>query len=105
MLSAESDLRVIGEAKNGREALAIITAQRPDIVFLDIRMPLMDGMAVVAALPQDALPYVIFVTASDSHAVTAFSMQALDYVVKPVEESRLRQAVERARQGHLKAEQ
>ena len=105
MLSAEPDLTIIGEAKNGREALAIITEQRPDVVFMDIRMPVMDGMAVVAALPQDALPYVIFVTASDSHAVSAFAMHALDYVVKPVEARRLKQAVDRARQTHVVAEQ
>ena len=92
----ELDVEVTGEAANGLEALDRVTAQRPDVLLLDIAMPEVDGFDVVRHLP-DPRPLVIFQTAFDEHALKAFEHEALDYVVKPVALDRLRQALERAR--------
>jgi two-component system LytT family response regulator len=91
------DVQLIGECKNGREAVTKISEDRPDLVLLDVQMPMMDGFAVLRSLPEDAMPIVVFVTAFDEHATAAFDVHALDYVVKPVEAERFRVAVERAR--------
>jgi DNA-binding LytR/AlgR family response regulator len=92
----ELDVEVTGEAANGLEALDRVTAQRPDVLLLDIAMPEVDGFDVVRHLP-DPRPLVIFQTAFDEHALKAFEHEALDYVVKPVALDRLRQALDRAR--------
>jgi two-component system LytT family response regulator len=97
LLSEIDDVQLVGECKNGREAVARITEDRPDLVLLDVQMPMMDGFAVLRSLPEDAMPIIIFVTAFDEHATAAFDVHALDYVVKPVEAERFRIAVERAR--------
>ena len=97
LLSEIAGVELIGECKNGREAVAKISDERPDVVLLDVQMPMMDGFAVLRSLPDDAMPIVIFVTAFDEHATAAFDVHALDYVVKPVEAERFRVAVERAR--------
>jgi two-component system, LytTR family, response regulator len=97
LLSEIDGVQLIGECKNGREAVAKITEDRPDLVLLDVQMPMMDGFAVLRSLPEDAMPIVVFVTAFDEHATAAFDVHALDYVVKPVEAERFRVAVERAR--------
>jgi two-component system LytT family response regulator len=96
LLATEPELEVIGECVNGREAVAAIKKQRPDVLFLDIQMPELDGFQTLAQLPQP-LPAVIFVTAFDEHAVKAFEVHALDYLLKPFKPARLRAAVERAR--------
>ena len=88
---------VIAECKNGREAIASISAEQPDVVFLDIQMPGMDGFDVVRELQADNMPMIVFVTAFDHYAVHAFDVHAIDYVLKPVEEDRLRAAVNKAR--------
>lgn len=92
----ELDVEVTGEAANGLEALDRVSAQRPDVLLLDIAMPEVDGFDVIRHLPEPR-PLVIFQTAFDEHALRAFEHEALDYVVKPVALDRLRQALERAR--------
>lgn len=89
-------VEVVGECKNGEEAVAAIAALAPDLVFLDIQMPGLSGFDVVRRLQGDVMPEIVFVTAFDHYAVEAFEVNAIDYILKPVEESRLRGAVERA---------
>jgi two-component system LytT family response regulator len=91
-----SDSQVI-EARNGREAVAKIRDETPDLVLLDVQMPRMDGFAVVEAVGADKMPVVIFVTAHDQYAIRAFEINAVDYLLKPVTEERFRLAFERAR--------
>ena len=91
-----SDSQVI-EARNGREAVAKIRDEKPDLVLLDVQMPRMDGFAVIEAVGADQMPAVIFVTAHDQYAIRAFEISAVDYLLKPVTEERFRIAFERAR--------
>ena len=88
---------VVGECRNGREAVATIATDLPAVVFLDIQMPGMDGFDVVRELQADSMPMIVFVTAFDQYAVNAFDVHAVDYVLKPVDEERLRTAVNRVR--------
>ena len=97
LLREESDVEVVGQCSNGRDAVASIKRFSPDLVFLDVQMPGMDGLGVLAELTADRLPLVIFVTAFDQHAMRAFEVHALDYLLKPFEYDRLRQSVQRAR--------
>ena len=90
-------VEVVGTAADGRSGLALIRKARPDLVLLDIRMPLADGLQVARALDEADAPAVIFVTAFGQFALEAFELAALDYVLKPVAPDRLRAAVERAR--------
>ena len=85
------------EARNGREAIAKICGEKPDLVFLDVQMPRMDGFAVVQAVGAEKMPAVIFVTAHDQYAIRAFEISAVDYLLKPVTEERFRIAFQRAR--------
>ena len=96
-LRSETDLTVVGEASSGQEAVRAIETLRPDLVFLDIRMPGLDGFQVLARAAPVHLPLVIFVTAYDSYALKAFETHAVDYLLKPLTERRLRQAIDRAR--------
>ncbi|MEO1310165.1 MAG: LytTR family DNA-binding domain-containing protein [Pseudomonadota bacterium] len=96
-LEPVSDVEVTGEAQNGREAIKAIKETEPDLVFLDIQMPGIDGFGVVRALLGGPAPLIVFVTAFDQYAIDAFEANALDYMVKPVEEDRLEQALHRAR--------
>jgi DNA-binding LytR/AlgR family response regulator len=91
MLAALGDVEVVGEAEDGVQALEQIGRLEPDVVFLDIRMPGLDGMSLAAA-GRGMLPPVIFTTAYDEYAVRAFAAEALDYLLKPVEPERLREA-------------
>lgn len=93
------EIEVIGECANGREAVKEIKAHAPDLVFLDIQMPGLDGFGVVRALIGAPAPLIIFVTAYDKYAIDAFEANALDYLVKPVEEERLKDAIHRAREA------
>lgn len=97
LLRDEPDVEVVGECVNGRKAVTAIERLSPDLVFLDVRMPGLDGFGVLGALPVERWPLIVFVTAYDEHAVRAFEVHALDYVLKPFEYDRLRQAVQRAR--------
>jgi len=90
-------VEIVGEAANGRAAVAAIERLSPDLVFLDVQMPNLDGFGVLAELPVERLPLVVFVTAFNEHAVRAFEVHALDYLLKPFEYDRLRQSVQRAR--------
>lgn len=96
------DLVVIGEADNGREALAQISLLRPNLVFLDLQMPVMGGFEVIANLHGGPVPAIIIVTAFDQHAIEAFEAGAIDYLLKPISEARLQKAVQRARSLHSK---
>jgi two-component system LytT family response regulator len=98
MLADEPDVEVAGECANGSEAISFIQAHRPDIMFLDVQMPEVSGFDVLRALPSEHWPMVIFVTAHDQHALEAFEVHALDYLLKPFKETRFRQALQRARQ-------
>jgi DNA-binding LytR/AlgR family response regulator len=98
MLGAFSDIVVVGEARDGLEAVEMIEALQPDLVFLDIQMPGLTGFEVLQSIPTSVgMPLVIFVTGYDRHALAAFEANALAYLLKPVEAERLTQAVERAR--------
>ena len=96
-LSDIADIELAGEARNGSEALEMIKALSPDLVFLDIQMPGMDGFDVLRALNEDEMPSIIFVTAFDEYAVQAFEANALDYLLKPIEDERLAEALDRVR--------
>src|SRR5450432_2458986 len=91
------EVLVVGEAGDGKEALQKIADLRPDVVFLDLQMPVMSGFEVVRNLSGPPLPIIVIVTAFDQHAIEAFEAGAIDYLLKPVGEARLRTAVDRAR--------
>jgi two-component system LytT family response regulator len=97
LLAAVPDVALAGEAEGGHEAVAHIRALAPDLVLLDVQMPGLDGFGVVDAIGPSAMPAVVFVTAFDAHALRAFEVRALDYLLKPVAPDRLREAVDRAR--------
>lgn len=97
LLGSEGDVEVVGEISNGAEAVTAVRELAPDVVFLDVQMPEMDGFQVLEALSGDVVPLVIFVTAFDDYAVRAFEVLALDYVLKPVSPERLAAACARAR--------
>jgi two-component system, LytTR family, response regulator len=98
LLRQETDFEIAGECGTGIEALEAIKRERPDLVFLDIQMPGMSGFDVLRGLDRDHLPMVIFVTAYDQHALKAFEVHALDYLLKPFKQSRFKQTVERVRE-------
>jgi DNA-binding LytR/AlgR family response regulator len=90
------ELEIVGEADNGETALLLISSLRPDLVFLDLQMPVLGGFEMLARLRGGHLPVIIIVTAYDQHAIRAFEAGAIDYLLKPVSQARLAQAVERA---------
>ncbi|SEM79172.1 two component transcriptional regulator, LytTR family [Sphingomonas gellani] len=92
------DVEIIARCQNGREAISAIKTHKPDLVFLDIQMPGFDGFSVVQGLMDVEPPLFVFVTAYSDHALRAFEAQAVDYLMKPVEESRLADTLERVRQ-------
>lgn len=96
LLAALPDVEVVGEAGDGLTALEQIAALRPQLVLLDIEMPALDGLGVAAALPVDG-PQVVFTTAYDEHALKAFELSAIDYLVKPLRAERLAAAIDKAR--------
>ena len=97
LLEREAGVRILGEARNGEEALDRIRELRPDLVLLDVRMPGMDGLAVVAALAPAERPAFVFVTAHGEYAIQAFDMHAVDYLLKPFDAERFATALRRAR--------
>src|SRR5215470_5863936 len=98
-LKKAADVEVIGEAGNGRDAVETIIQTRPDLVFLDVQMPLLDGFRVIETLTEEHLPpAIVFVTAFDEHAIRAFEINALDYLLKPVDPKRLQKTLQRARE-------
>jgi two-component system LytT family response regulator len=98
LLRSFEDVQVIGEAKSGKEAIVLIERERPDLVLLDWQMPELDGIGVVRMLKKDAMPLVAFVTAYDEYAVKAFAINAVDYLLKPVDKARLRETLNRAQE-------
>ncbi len=98
LLAPQPDITVVGESRNGPETLRAMDALRPDLLFLDVRMPEMDGFAVLHARGPDRLPAVVFVTAYDEFAVHAFEAQAIDYLVKPLNVERFEAALQRVRE-------
>jgi two-component system, LytTR family, response regulator len=97
MLGMHDDVAVIGEVGDGQQAIDAIRQERPDLVFLDVQMPSVDGFGVLRALEGEIMPYVVFVTAYDQYALRAFEVHALDYVLKPFNAERFSQALQRAR--------
>ena len=97
LLASEPDVDVIAEAADGLEAVDAIREHRPDLVFLDVHMPNLDGFEVIEQIGTDHMPLVIFVTAYDQHALRAFEVQALDYLLKPFDAERFHGTLERAR--------
>lgn len=96
-LALEKDIEIVSECRNGREAVEAIATHAPDLVFLDVHMPELDGFGVVEAVGAQRMPTVIFVTAYDRYALRAFEVHALDYLLKPFESERFSRAVQRAR--------
>jgi two-component system, LytTR family, response regulator len=96
LLAERPDVEVIGECGDGLSAVQAIRAEAPDLVLLDIQMPELDGLGVVRELGVDRLPAIVFVTAYDEHALAAFEVHAVDYLLKPVDRSRFASAVDRA---------
>ncbi len=99
LLQLESDIEVVGECADGVSALEFIQIQQPDLVFLDIQMPEMSGLETLSLLDPSQTPFVIFVTAYDQYAVQAFEKEALDYLLKPFNEARFKNALDRFRKN------
>src|SRR5688572_30922719 len=97
LLAGESDVEIIGEYGNGRDAVAAIRELKPDLVFLDIQMPELDGFGVVREVGVSEMPAVVFVTAYDEYALKAFDVHAFDYLLKPVDRERFASTLRRAR--------
>ncbi len=102
-LAQLEDVEVLAECQSGREAIAAIRELTPDLVFLDIQMPGLDGFDVVHELQSDDMPMIVFVTAFDQYAIRAFDVHAVDYLLKPLDETRLQEAVTRARERLLES--
>jgi two-component system LytT family response regulator len=97
MLAHHTDIEIIGESANGREAITAIRDHAPDLVFLDVQMPELDGFRVLEAIGTEGMPLVIFVTAYDQYALRAFEVYALDYLLKPFDRQRFDKALQRAK--------
>ncbi len=95
-LEKSDAVRVVAECANGREAIEAVRRHQPDLLFLDVQMPGQDGFDVVAAIPPEQRPHVVFVTAHDRHAVRAFRVHALDYLLKPIDDERFDETLQRA---------
>lgn len=102
LLSRDPEVSAICEARDGREAVAAIREFNPDLVFLDVQMPEMDGFEVIRKIGAEHMPQVVFVTAHDEYAIQAFEINALDYLLKPVIEERFVKALLRAK-GHIRS--
>jgi two-component system LytT family response regulator len=93
MLKHDADFKIVGEAGNGKEAVALIREENPEVVFLDVQMPEMDGFGVLEAIGLAQLPEIVFTTAYEAYAIRAFELHALDYLLKPFDEQRFRDAI------------
>jgi two-component system LytT family response regulator len=98
LLESEDDIEIVGAASNGLDAVELIRLLTPQLLFLDVQMPILDGFGTLAKIDASIMPVTIFVTAYDKYAVQAFEAQALDYLLKPFGNQRLKAAVGRARQ-------
>jgi two-component system LytT family response regulator len=97
LIQQEPDIEVIGEAADGKQAVNAIAEHAPDLIFLDIQMPVIDGFGVLQAITDRPLPAIVFVTAYDQYALQAFEVHALDYLLKPFTARRFQKALQRAR--------
>jgi two-component system LytT family response regulator len=97
LVAPESDVEIVAECANGTDTVRATEEHRPNLLFLDVQMPKLDGFEVIEALPPEILPSVIFTTAHDRHAIRAFEVNAVDYLLKPFTEARFRSALERVR--------
>ncbi len=97
LLEADTEVAIVGESGDGRQAVADLRDLRPDLVFLDVQMPALDGFGVIETLDVTPMPIVIFVTAHDRYALKAFEVHALDYLLKPYDKNRFAAALERAK--------
>jgi two-component system LytT family response regulator len=97
-LNEEADIEIIAECADGEQTLAMVQQHRPDLLFLDVQMPRLNGFEVLEALEPAQLPAVIFTTAHDQHALRAFEVNALDYLLKPWSEQRFKKTLQRARE-------
>ncbi len=97
LLEEQPDVQLVGVCADGQSALDTIERERPDLVFLDVQMPGMDGFEVIESIEPDKLPAVVFVTAHDGHAIRAFEIHALDFLLKPFDQNRFEKALDRAR--------
>src|SRR6185295_2885848 len=98
LLAPHPDVAIVAEVRNGNETVRALRQLKPDLLFLDVQMPELDGFGVLREIGAKHMPAVIFVTAYDEFAVRAFDAHALDYLVKPLEVARFAQAVERVRE-------
>src|SRR5207253_8171561 len=98
LLRSFEDVVIVAEAETGEEAVAAIEREKPDLALLDLQMPELDGIGVVRMLKKSEMPLIAFVTAYDEYAVRAFEVNAVDYLLKPVEKTRLREAINRAQE-------
>lgn len=98
MLKEDSEVEIVGECNDGKSAVAMIQKHKPAIVFLDVQMPAMDGFAVLEAIGPEQLPEIIFTTAYEKYAIRAFELHALDYLLKPFDQARFRDAMRHARE-------
>jgi two-component system LytT family response regulator len=96
LLRGFDDVRIVGEADSGRQAVSLILKEKPDLALLDLHMPELDGLGVIRALKKHEVPLVAFVTAYEEYAVRAFELNAVDYLLKPVDKARLRDTLNRA---------
>ena len=101
LIKAEADFEVVGQCRNGREALRALREGDIDLVFMDVQMPGLTGLEVVAELQADTLPMVVFATAYDEFAFSAFELNAVDYLLKPIDPERLSQALRRSRERYV----
>ncbi|MBK6626274.1 MAG: response regulator transcription factor [Flavobacteriales bacterium] len=100
LLAQDPEIELVGECRNGHEALESVAKHRPDLLFLDVQMPQMNGFEVVQQIPRERLPFVVFVTAHDQYALKAFDVNAVDYLLKPYDDERFFTSLERAKR-HL----
>src|SRR6476659_2803387 len=98
MLKDDRDFEIIGECGNGKETVAMIRKESPDVVFLDVQMPEMDGLAVLESIGIERLPEIIFTTAYEQYAIRAFELHALDYLLKPFDQARFKDAIKYAKE-------
>lgn len=107
LLERDPDIQVVGECANGVAAVQAIRRERPDLVFLDVQMPDLDGFGVLAQLEPEEIPAIVFVTAYDQYAIRAFEVNAVDYLLKPFDRERFKESLSRAkryiRQGRVSA--
>src|SRR5436189_3454891 len=98
MLKDDRDFEIAGECASGKETVAMIRKESPDVVFLDVQMPEMDGFAVLESIGIERLPEIIFTTAYEQYAIRAFELHALDYLLKPFDQTRFKDAIKHAKE-------